>query len=93
MAIVTYTASSRGASATVTVNDATLRATAVDVVTTARQIRIVLFNALGEIARDVTIVPNTTQSVTVDVPARLVEIEKADTTIKSYVVPPFAVFF
>lgn len=76
-----------------TINDITQRVVLVEAIALARQIRIALFNNQGGLVQEITPLLNTTSSAIVDLPARLVEIEKADLTIKSYLSLPFAVFF
>lgn len=93
MAIITQTCSSRGASIGFTINDATLRVTSVQADTRARQVRVAVYDTGGTLVRQIIVPGNTLQTTPVDLPARLVEIERPDTSTKSYVCPIFEVFF
>lgn len=92
MALITRTCTSKGAAVIFTINDITLRTTQVAWIVVSNALRIVIFDDGGGIVEDI----NTGLAVSpllLDVLVRLVEIEKSDTTIKSYICPNFAVYF
>lgn len=92
MALITRTCSSRGASVIFTIDDVTLRATQVQWIAVANVLRILIFDNFGNVAVEI----NTGVDVSpklIDVAVRLVQITKSDLTTKSFLSPPFAVYF
>lgn len=92
MALITKTCSARGATCIFTINDITLRAVSVSWIAVSNALRILIFDNLGAIVLDI----NTglaVSPVAIDLPVSTIEVVKADTTIKSYLSPRFAVYF
>ena len=92
MALITHRCSARGATAIFTIDDVTNRVTQVSWIAVANVLRILIFDEVGSVALEI----NTgvdVSPIAVDLPARLVEIVKPDTSIKSYICPNFAVFW